>query len=518
MKPRHRMPLVISCLATFLLLAYTTIVTVAIPAVAEGLHTDFAALQWVVDVYTLALAALLVVAGAVGDVMGRRRVFVGGFVLFTLSSLACGLAPDVVALTVFRGAQGVGGAAMFATTLPLIRASYSGREQQRAFAVWGAVAGLAAAVGNVSGGLLAEALGWRSIFLLAVVPGALGVSLAVRFLARDPERDARRVDIAGAVLLGVGLAALVVAALLFGEHGAGPGPSVAALVACACGVGFVVCERRAPDPLVDLALFRHPRFLAVVAVAFGYYFAAFGPLTVLSSWFQDAAGLGAVRTALLLSVQPVVFFAVSALCGAALQRAPLWLPLGIGTALCAVGCLSFLLLGLVYGPAALVPSLVLTGVGAGMVSPVLASAAMRDADPSRAGVASAVANTARQVGLAVGVAVCGGLFVGLADPGRAAYTRTLGEVAAVAASVGLATAALAVVLLRRQRVRARTAEAGAAVLAEAAGPLSAGSARTAGSAGSAGGAGTAASSEFGGATGMEEMDRTDGMDGTDGTE
>ncbi|MFI9629055.1 MFS transporter [Streptomyces sp. NPDC052042] len=470
MRTRHRMPLVISCLATFLMLAYTTIVTVAIPAVADGLHTDFAALQWVVDVYTLALAALLVVAGAIGDVSGRRRVFVAGFVIFTLSSLACGLAPDVVALIAFRGVQGVGGAAMFATTLPLIRTSYSGREQQRAFAVWGAVAGLAAAVGNVSGGLLAEALGWRSIFLLAVPPGALGVVLAVRFLPRDPERDgARRVDAAGAVLLGGGLAALVVAALLFGEHGTGPGPLTAVLVACACGVAFAGCERRVPDPLVDLALFRHPRFLAVVAVAFGYYFAAFGPLTVLSAWFQDAAGLDAVRTSLLLSVQPVVFFAVSALCGAALQRAPLWLSLGVGTGLCAVGCLSFLLLGLVYTPAALVPSLVLTGVGAGMVSPVLASAAMRDADPARAGVASALSNTARQVGLAVGVAVCGGLFVGLTDPDRAAYTRTLGEVATVAVTVGLATAALAVVLLRRQSARERAADVGPAVAGECGG-------------------------------------------------
>ncbi|MFB7913782.1 MFS transporter [Streptomyces sp. NPDC056061] len=495
MNPRHRLPLVVSCLATFLLLAYATIVTVAIPAVADGLHTDFAALQWVVDLYTLALAALLVVAGAVGDVLGRRRVFVAGFVLFTLSSLACGLAPDVGALIAFRGAQGVGGAAMFATTLPLIRASYSGREQHRAFAVWGAVAGLAAAVGNVSGGLLAEALGWRSIFLLAVPPGVLGVVLAVRFLPRDPERDGRRVDLVGAALLATGLTALVVAALLFGEHGAGPEPLTAVLVACAGGVAFVVCERRVPDPLVDLALFRHPRFLAVVAVAFGYYFAAFGPLTVLSSWFQDAAGLDAVGTALLLSVQPAVFFVVSALRGAALQRAPLWLPLAVGTALCAVGCLSFLLLGLSYGPVALVPSLVLTGVGAGMVSPVLPSAAMRDADPARAGVASAVANTARQVGLALGVAVCGGLFVGLSEPGRAAYTRALGEVGAVAGAVALATAALAVLLLKRQRERAGTAAAGAVGSAEpgAAGSAESGAAADAGPEGSAGSAGPAGS-------------------------
>ncbi|MGW1845655.1 MFS transporter [Streptomyces sp. NPDC001966] len=457
MAPRRFAPLVVACTATFLLLAYATVVTVAVPAIAADLHTGFAALQWVVDLYTLALAALLVVCGAVGDAFGRRRVFLAGFALFTVASLACGLAPGVRELIVFRGAQGVGGAAMFATTLPLIRASYQGREQHRAFAVWGAVAGLAAAVGNVCGGLLAEALGWRWIFLLAVPVGAAGLVLAVVFLPRDPERRAGRMDVPGSVLLSAGIAALVVGALLFGEHGAGAGPGLAAVVAAVAVLAFVAYERRTPDPVIDPALFRHPRFLAVVSVAFGYYFAAFGPLTVLSSWFQDGAGLGAVGTSLLLALQPAVFFAVSALCGAVLQRGALWIPLGVGTALVAAGCAGFALLGVSYGPAALVPSLLLTGVGAGMVSPVLPSAAMRDADPSRAGTSAAVANTARQVGLALGTAVCGGLFVGLRAPGRREYTAAVGEAGAVAALVALVAAVSAVVLLRRADARGRGA-------------------------------------------------------------
>lgn len=449
MRLRHFAPLIVACTATFLLLAHATVVTVAIPVIAADLHTDFAALQWVVDLYTLALAALLIACGAVGDAIVRRRVFLAGFAVFTLASLACGLAPGVRELIAFRGAQGVGGAAMFATTLPLIRASYQGREQHRAFAVWGAVAGLAAAVGNVCGGLLAEALGWRWIFLLAVPVGAAGLVLAVVFLPRDPERGAGRTDVPGSVLLSAGIAALVVGALLFGEHGAGAGPGLAAVVAAVTMLAFVVHERRTPDPVIDPALFRHPRFLAVVSVAFGYYFAAFGPLTVMSSWFQDGAGLDAVDTSLLLALQPAVFFAVSATCGAALQRVPLWIPLGVGTALCAAGCAGFALLGVSYGPVALVPSLLLTGIGAGMVSPVLPSAAMRDADPSRAGTAAAVANTARQVGLALGTAVCGGLFIGLAAPGRREYTAAVGEVGAVAALVALGAAVSAAVLLRR---------------------------------------------------------------------
>ncbi|MFF2961832.1 MFS transporter [Streptomyces sp. NPDC057963] len=448
MKLRNFAPLLVACIATFLLLAYATVVTVAIPAIATDLHTDFAALQWVVDLYTLALAALLIACGAVGDVIGRRKVFLAGFTLFTLSSLACGLAPGVRELIAFRGAQGIGGAAMFATTLPLIRASYSGREQHRAFAVWGAVAGLAAAVGNVCGGLLAEALGWRWIFLLAVPVGAAGLVLAVVFLPRDPERGVRRMDVSGSFLLSVGIAALVVASLLFGEHGAGAGPAAAAVVAVAGILAFVVRERRTPDPVIDPALFRHPRFLAVVAVAFGYYFAAFGPLTVISSWFQDGAGLDAVDTSLLLALQPAVFFVVSAACGAVLQRVPLWVPLGVGTALCAAGCAGLALLGAVYEPSALVPSLVLTGIGAGMASPVLPSAAMRDADPAQAGAAAAAANTARQVGLALGTAVCGGLFISLSAPTRREYTAAIGEVGAVGALVALTAAVSAIVLLR----------------------------------------------------------------------
>lgn len=214
-------------------------------------------------------------------------------------------------------------------------------------------------------------------------------------------------------------------------------------------LAFVAYERRTPDPVIDPALFRHPGFLAVVSVAFGYYFAAFGPLTVMSSWFQDGAGLDAADTSLLLALQPAVFFVVSATCGAVLQRVALWIPLGAGTALCAVGCAGFALLGVSYGPVALVPSLLLTGIGAGMVSPVLLSAAMRDADPGRAGTAAAVANTARQVGLALGTAVCGGLFVGLRAPGRREYTAAVGEAGAVAAVVALVAAVSAVVLLRR---------------------------------------------------------------------
>ncbi|MGB6574987.1 MAG: MFS transporter, partial [Trebonia sp.] len=159
-------PLVAVCAGTFMLLVDVTIVTVALPDMARELHTTFQDLQWVIDLYALVLAALVLTVGSVADRLGRRRVYLIGLVVFALSSLACGLAPNVGVLIAARGVQGLGAAAMFATTMALISSSYSGRERGVAFGAWGAVNGAAAAAGPIVGGLLATHFGWRWIFLV----------------------------------------------------------------------------------------------------------------------------------------------------------------------------------------------------------------------------------------------------------------------------------------------------------------------------------------------------------------
>ena len=213
-------PLVAVCAGTFMLLVDVTIVTVALPDMARELHTTFQDLQWVIDLYALVLAALVLTVGSVADRLGRRRVYLIGLVVFALSSLACGLAPNVGVLIAARGVQGLGAAAMFATTMALISSSYSGRERGVAFGVWGAVNGAAAAAGPIVGGLLATHFGWRWIFLvnLPVSVVAVGMTLLVMRESRDPHPS--RVDVPGMVSFTVAAAALTYA-LIRGAWGTG---------------------------------------------------------------------------------------------------------------------------------------------------------------------------------------------------------------------------------------------------------------------------------------------------------
>ena len=181
-------PLAAVCLGTFMLLVDVTIVNVALPDMAVNLHTSFSSLQWVIDSYAVALAALLMGLGSLADLRGRRRVYLAGLAVFAAASLASGLAASPGLLIAARGVQGIGGAAMFATTIALLNASYQGRDRGTAFGVWGAVAGASAAVGPVLGGLLTEALSWRWIFFVNLPVSAVAVALTLAAFGADPAR------------------------------------------------------------------------------------------------------------------------------------------------------------------------------------------------------------------------------------------------------------------------------------------------------------------------------------------
>ncbi len=194
---RKWMPLIAVCLGTFMLLVDVTIVNVALPDMAVDLHTSFSSLQWVIDSYAVALAALLMGLGSLADLRGRRRVYLAGLAVFAAASLASGLATSPGLLIVARGVQGVGGAAMFATTIALLNASYQGRDRGPAFGVWGAVAGASAAVGPVLGGLLTEALSWRWIFFVNLPVSAAAVVLSLAAFGADRRQATARFDLAG---------------------------------------------------------------------------------------------------------------------------------------------------------------------------------------------------------------------------------------------------------------------------------------------------------------------------------
>ncbi|ANH94525.1 multidrug transporter [Streptomyces sp. SAT1] len=476
------LPLAACCLGTFLLLLYTSIVTVALPGIGAGLGADHGAQQWVIDVYTLALAGLLLGAGAIGDALGSRRVCLAGLAGFTLATLACGLATSPGLLIAARAGQGVAGAAMLATIVPLIGLTYA-RPGQRAtaFAVWGAVAGAASAVGTVCGGVLTEYAGWRWLFLGSLPLCAGALALAARSLphatvppppdpapdrapdrvpdparepghAPGPDRAARGlfrtgVDWPGIVLVSVAVTGLAYAVIAGGESGWGAPNSLAGwLAALGAGGGFVLAERRCPRPILPPALVTAPRFAAVLLAAFGYYFAAFGALPALATWMQTGLGLASSAVSLVLVVQLVVFVAVSGLVSRHLHALhPAW-TLGAGTILVGVGALiATAVAGRPDWPV-LLPFLVLSGVGAGVVSPVLPAVAIATAPPHHAGAAGGAANAVRQLGLTLGVAVCGTLT-------RTSTAPRMSLACAACALVAVTTGALAVRLLLRSGTR-----------------------------------------------------------------
>lgn len=427
----HWMPLILSCVATFLLISYSTIMTVAVPAISADLGAGFGTLQWAIDIYTIVLAALLVPVGVLSDRVDRRLLLALGLVIFAAASFVCAVAPGIPVLTVGRCLQGLGAAMMFATTLPLLESSYDGRTRDRAFAVWGAVSGLASAAGNVIGGLL-SALAWRGIFIVAVPVALAAAALSVRFLRPGVPGVLRDVDAWGMFLLAVTVGDSVVVLLLLADGVTGPGVVLAVTVFSAALVLLFIHERTTAHPLFPGTLVGSRVFRAAVLVAVVYYFAAFGPLPLLSQWLQEDRGLTVVATSLILSVQPVVFFIVSAVAGPGLAGAPRRSAFCGGLAVCGLGCAAMLLA--VGAPVwvSLIPSLVLTGIGSGMISPVLPAAAMQGLPVDQTGVASTSVNAARQLGISVGVAVYALLFR-IAQAGGHGWGTGLGAVGVVAA-------------------------------------------------------------------------------------
>lgn len=416
-------PLIAACFGTFLLLVYTSIVTVALPAIGAELGAGYGQLQWIVDVFTVALAGLLLGFGSLSDLLGRKRVYLGGLVLFSLATLVCGLAGTPGELIAARVAQGVAGAAMFATILPLVGLTYEGRDRARAFAVWGTVAGVASAVGIFSGGVIAQVLGWRWIFFASLPLCAVAIVMAATSLKESPRARGRRVDYPGIVTFSLAAAGLTYSVITGGDRGwSSPGAVIGYLVTVAAIGAFVVVERFSGAPMVPTSLFATRRFLGVLLVAFSYYFAGFGALPVISLWLQNTTGLSSAATSTVLALQVVVFVLVSALISGRLHAKSPGRVLGGATVLLGLGCLTAVAVLLSPTWIALLPALILTGIGAGIVSPVFPAVAIASVPAEYGGTAGAAANSSRQLGLALGIAVSGAVYA-TRDPGGAGATH-----------------------------------------------------------------------------------------------
>ncbi|MGW2933015.1 MFS transporter [Streptomyces sp. NPDC001156] len=401
-------PLTAVCLSTFMLLVDVTIVVVALPDMARSLHASLSDLQWVVDGYALALAALLLAAGAAADVLGRRRVHVAGVVVFAVASLMCGLASGPGTLVAARAVQGMGAAGMFATTLPLLGSVYQGRQRSAALGVWGAVSGVAAAVGPALGGLLTEGPGWRWIFFVNLPVSVAAVWMTLRAVPESRGAHGRRIDWAGTVMIAGFAGGTTYAVVRAGESGWTASVTLGSFTVAALALMFfVLVELRSTHPLLDLSLLRKPAFVGVLAGAFAFSGVAFGVTPYLAIWTQTLLGMSPVRGGLTLLPLTVAAMVVAILGGRLLHGAPARLTVGGGLLLIGAGALCQTVLDAGSDWTALIPGLVVVGIGTGFVSPSVAGAALASVPPERAGMAGGAVNTVRQLGYALGVAAFG---------------------------------------------------------------------------------------------------------------
>jgi EmrB/QacA subfamily drug resistance transporter len=399
------------CVATFMLLLDITVVNVALPDIQKDLDASLSSLQWVVDAYSLTLAAFLLTAGSFADRIGRRRIFSLGFAIFTFASFLCGISGDATLLNLARGLQGVGGAAMFATSLALIAQEFQGRERGTAIGAWGATIGGAVAVGPLIGGALTEGLGWEWIFFVNVPIGIGAIALTNSKLANLKAPDAQPIDWPGLATFSLGLFALIFGLIRGNPEGWSSPQIVASLVAAAILlVAFVIVEHRQDHAMLDLSLFRKPAFAGVSIVAAALSAGMFAMFLYITLYMQDVLGYSPLATGVRFLPLTVLSFFVAPVAGQLSSRVPVRSLLGVGLAF--VGGALLLMHGVVLGDTwtTLLAGFLVAGAGIGMVNPGIASTAIGVVAPAKAGMASGINNTFRQVGIATGVAALGAIF------------------------------------------------------------------------------------------------------------
>jgi EmrB/QacA subfamily drug resistance transporter len=403
--------LIAVCGATFMLLVDVTIVQVALPRIEVDLHASFTNLQWIIDAYALALSALILTCGTLADRIGRKRVFIGGLAIFTLASLVCGLSGTATVLILARAVQGIGGAAMFATSLALIAQEFQGAERGRAIAAWAATVGGAVAIGPLIGGVLTDAFGWQWIFLVNLPVGlaTIAISLARMVNVRDP--NAKRLDWAGLVTFSGALFLLIFGLLRGPDEGWGSTLIVSALTGSAVLLAiFLVVELRQPRPMFDLSLFANRAFCGVSLATFLIGAGMFAMFLYLTLYLQNALGYSPLEGGLRLLPATVPAFIVPLATRRLTGRVAPGLLLGGGLFLVSLGL--WLMHGLTVSSSwtALLPGLLLAGAGIGLANPAIAHIALGVVSPERSGMASGISNTFRIGGLATGVAALGAIF------------------------------------------------------------------------------------------------------------
>jgi len=408
--------LVLISIATFMLLLDITVVNVALPDIQRDLDASLSSLQWVVDAYSLTLAAFLLTAGSLGDRLGRRRVFSIGFAIFTLASFLCGIAGDPTLLNLARGLQGVGGAAMFATSLALIGQEFHGKGRATAFGVWGATVGGAVAIGPLVGGLITEHLGWEWIFFVNIPIGAVAIVLTEARLANVAAQDPQRIDLPGLATFSAGLFLLILGLIRGNPEGWGSPTIVASLAgSAALLLAFVAIEARSAHPMLDLGLFRKPAFNGISAVAFGLSAGMFAMFLYLTIYMQGVLNFSPLETGLRFLPLTVLSFLASPIAGKLSDRVPIRILVGVGLGLVGLGLMLMHGLEPDSDISTLLPGFLVAGIGIGITNPGIGQAAIAVVPAAKSGMGSGINTTFRQVGIATGVASLGAVFQSQVD-------------------------------------------------------------------------------------------------------
>lgn len=426
----------------FMALLDLSIVTVALPGMQSGLHTSLAALQWVIDGYTLALSALLLTAGSLGDRYGRRRLYLAGIAVFTIGSAVCADSPSVGLLIAGRIIQGAGATSLIPGSLSILAQAFPDtRRRARMIGVWGGCGSLAVALGPVTGGILTQEAGWQAIFLLNIPIGVFAVVLGARSIPETADPEHAATDPAGQAASIAWLGALTFGLIQAGTHGWASPVTVIPLAAAAAALAvFVAVEARGAHPMLPMDMFRVGMFSVANLASFALGFGAYSLFTFLSLYLQDVQGDSAISAGLRFLPLCGAIGVTSVYAGKLTARAGPRLAMTFGYALTAAGLLAMAAFGPATGYPVIAVVFLLFGAGMGLsITPTTASA-MSAAPRQRSGVASGAVNATRQAGATVGIAALGSIVA------SQAVTRLAGALASRHVPASLAHKAASAVI------------------------------------------------------------------------
>jgi EmrB/QacA subfamily drug resistance transporter len=440
----------------FMIMLDNTVVNVALPSIERDLHVTLSSLEWVVTAYALTFAALLITGGKLGDLFGRRRIFVIGIAIFTLSSLACGLAPTAGFLIGARAVQGIGAALMNPASLSIITATFAPRERGQAIGIWAGVSAMALAIGPLVGGLIVDNINWNWIFFINVPVGIAGIIVSQLVIkeSRDTSHE-QSLDLPGLITSSAGLFALTYALIEGNRHG-WTSPEIVGLFSAAALllVGFVVLERYQRLPMLDLSLFRNGSFTGSNIVAMLVSLGMFGVFFFVSLYLQNILRWSPTKAGASFLPMTLLIILVAPIAGKLSDRTgSRWL-MGGGMTLVSISLLLYQRVGLYSTFWTLLPAMLLGGVGMALTMSPMTAAAMSSVPVDKAGVGSGVLNSFRQLGGSLGIALMGAIlasFVTVLPTSPDApqqFVNGLHAALAVAAGITFAAAIVAVVTVR----------------------------------------------------------------------